>query len=145
MKAERMKRASILEAEGYKQSEIQRAEGDKQAAILESQGKAEAIKQVAEANKFREITIAEGESKANLSVYESIHKGNPTNELIAIKYLEALEKIADGNSTKIFLPAEFSGILGSIAGIAELFNKDELNKKIKSDENKKTDDKSIEN
>ncbi|MDR2873346.1 MAG: SPFH/Band 7/PHB domain protein [Methanobrevibacter sp.] len=137
MKAERMKRASILEAEGYKQSEIKRAEGDKQAAILESQGQAEAIKQVAEANKYQEIAIAEGESKANLSVYESIHKGNPTNELIAIKYLEALEKIADGNSTKIFLPAELSGILGSIGAVAELFNKDELNKKIKVEETKK--------
>ncbi|MDR3291338.1 MAG: SPFH/Band 7/PHB domain protein [Methanobrevibacter sp.] len=136
MKAERMKRASILEAEGYKQSEIKRAEGDKQAAILESEGQAEAIKKVAEANKYKEIATAEGEAKANLSIYESIHKGNPTNELIAIKYLESLEKIADGNSTKIFLPAELSGILGSVGTIADLFNKEDFSKKIVNPENK---------
>jgi regulator of protease activity HflC (stomatin/prohibitin superfamily) len=139
MKAERMKRASILEAEGYKQSEIKRAEGDKQAAILEAEGSAEAIKKVAEANKYKEVAIAEGEAKANISIYESIHEGNPTNELIAIKYLEALEKIADGNSTKIFLPTELSGILGSVGAIADLFNKDDLNKKVmKLENNEKT-------
>ncbi|GAA5818311.1 MAG: SPFH/Band 7/PHB domain protein [Methanobrevibacter sp. CfCl-M3] len=140
MKAERMKRASILEAEGYKQSEIKKAEGDKQAAILEAEGRSEAIKKVAEANKYQEIAIAEGEAKANISIYESIHQGNPTNELIAIKYLEALEKIADGNSTKIFLPAELSGILGSVGAIADLFNKDDLNKKVKKLENEKLED-----
>ncbi|MDR2545685.1 MAG: SPFH/Band 7/PHB domain protein [Methanobrevibacter sp.] len=140
MKAERMKRASILEAEGYKQSEIKRAEGDKQAAILEAEGRSEAIKKVAEANKYQEIAIAEGEAKANISVYESIHQGNPTNELIAIKYLEALEKIADGNSTKIFLPAELSGILGSVGAIADLFNKDDLNKKVVNLKNEKLED-----
>jgi regulator of protease activity HflC (stomatin/prohibitin superfamily) len=130
MKAERMKRASILEAEGYKQSEIKRAEGDKQAAILESEGQAEAIKKVADANKYQEIAIASGEAQAISSVYNAIHEGNPSNDLIAIKYLEALEKIADGNSTKIFLPAEVSGILGSIGGIAELFNNEDIKKKV---------------
>ena len=125
MKAERMKRAAILEAEGYKQSEIKRAEGDKQAAILESEGKAEAIKKVAEANKYQEIAIAEGESKAILTVYSAIHEGKPTNDLLAIKYLEALQKVADGKATKVFLPLETSGILGSIAGISELFKEKE--------------------
>jgi regulator of protease activity HflC (stomatin/prohibitin superfamily) len=129
MKAERMRRATILEADGYKQSEIKKAEGDKQAAILEAEGQAEAIKKVADANKYQEIAIAEGQAKATINVYSAIHEGNPTNDLIAIKYLEALEKVANGNSTKIFLPAEVSGILGSIGGIAELFNDDELNKK----------------
>ncbi|OQD58657.1 hypothetical protein MBBAR_11c00500 [Methanobrevibacter arboriphilus JCM 13429 = DSM 1125] len=131
MKAERMKRAAILEAEGYKQSEIKRAEGDKQAAILEAEGQAEAIKKVADAQKYEEIAIAEGQAEATVDVYDAIHKGNPTNDLIAIKYLEALEKVADGNSTKIFLPAEMSGILGSIGGIAELFNDKDINKKEK--------------
>jgi regulator of protease activity HflC (stomatin/prohibitin superfamily) len=125
MKAERMKRAAILEAEGYKQSEIKRAEGDKQAAILESEGKAEAIKKVAEANKYQEIAIAEGEAKAILKVYSAIHEGNPTNDLLAIKYLEALQKVADGKATKVFLPLETSGVLGSIAGISELFKEKE--------------------
>lgn len=131
MKAERMKRAAILEAEGYKQSEIKKAEGDKQAAILEAEGQAEAIKKVADAQKYEEIAIAEGQAEATVDVYDAIHKGNPTNDLIAIKYLEALEKVADGNSTKIFLPAEMSGILGFIGGIAELFNDEDINKKEK--------------
>ena len=131
MKAERMKRAAILEAEGYKQSEIKKAEGDKQAAILEAEGKAEAIKKVADADKYQEIAIAEGESKAILSVYNAIHEGNPTNDLLAIKYMEALQKVADGKATKIFLPLETSGVLGSIAGISELFKeKNEEDKEI---------------
>jgi regulator of protease activity HflC (stomatin/prohibitin superfamily) len=131
MKAERMKRAAILEAEGYKQSEIKKAEGDKQAAILEAQGKAEAIKAVADADKYQEIAIAEGEAKAILTVYGAIHEGNPTNDLLAIKYMEALQKVADGKATKIFLPLETSGVLGSIAGISELFKeKDKEDKEI---------------
>lgn len=131
MKAERMKRAAILEAEGYKQSEIKKAEGDKQAAILEAEGKAEAIKAVADADKYQEIAIAEGEAKAILTVYSAIHEGNPTNDLLAIKYMEALQKVADGKATKIFLPLETSGVLGSIAGISELFKeKDNEDKEI---------------
>lgn len=124
MKAERMKRAAILEAEGYKQSEIKRAEGDKQSAILEAEGKAESIKKVADANKYQEIAIAEGEAQAIMNVFNAIHEGNPTNDLLAIKYLESLQKVADGKATKILLPMETSGILGSIAGIGELFTKD---------------------
>ena len=124
MKAERMKRASILEAEGYKQSEITRSEGDKQAAILEAEGKAESVKKMAEADKQAEILRAEGESIAIEKVYSAIHEGNPDNALIAVKYLESLEKIADGKSNKVFLPLESSGILSSVAGISELFKED---------------------
>src|SRR3989339_1122569 len=110
MKAEREKRANILDAEGFKQAAILKAEGSKQAAVLEAEGKAEAIKRVADAEKYQ-IEI----------VYEAIHTGRPTSDLLAIKYLETLEKVADGNATKIFLPLESSGVLGSIAGIAEVF------------------------
>ena len=124
MKAERMKRASILEAEGYKQSEITRSEGDKQAAILEAEGNAESIKKTAEADKQAAILRAEGEAEAIEKVYGAIHEGNPDDGLIAVKYLESLEKIADGKSTKVFLPLESSGVLGSVAGIAELFKED---------------------
>lgn len=120
MKAERMKRAAILEAEGYKQSEIKKAEGDKQSAILEAEGKAEAIKKVAKADKYQEITIAEGEAQAIINVYNAIHEGGPTNDLIAIKYLESLQKIADGQATKLFLPMEATGILSAIGGISEI-------------------------
>ena len=109
MKAERNRRSMILEAEGHKQSAILKAEGD-----------AEAVRRVAEAEKFRKLTVAAGEAEAISTVYSAIHEGRPTNDLIAIKYLEALEKIADGKATKVFLPIETSGVLGSIAGIGEL-------------------------
>jgi regulator of protease activity HflC (stomatin/prohibitin superfamily) len=109
MKAERDRRAMILEAEGHKQS-----------AILKAEGEAAAIQKVADAEKYRRLTVAQGEAEAVTTVYGAIHRGNPTNDLIAIKYLEALEKIADGKATKVFLPLESSGVLGSIAGIAEL-------------------------
>jgi regulator of protease activity HflC (stomatin/prohibitin superfamily) len=124
MKAEREKRANILEAEGFKQAAILKAEGQKQSAILESEGKAEAVKRIADADKYKLLTVAEGEGQAVETVYNSIHKGNPTNDLIAIKYLEALEKIADGKASKIFMPVETSGMLASLAGIGELFRKD---------------------
>jgi regulator of protease activity HflC (stomatin/prohibitin superfamily) len=110
MKAERDRRAMILEAEGSKQS-----------AILTAEGKAEAIKKVADADRYQKLTVAKGEAEAIQTVFGAIHEGKPTNDLIAIKYLEALQKIADGQATKIFLPLEASGILGSIAGVGELF------------------------
>ena len=124
MKAERMKRASILEAEGYKQSEIKKSEGDKQATILEAEGNAESIKKMAEADKQAAILRAEGEAAAIEKVYAAIHEGNPDDGLIAVKYLESLEKIADGKATKVFLPLESSGVLGSVSGTAELFKED---------------------
>ena len=124
MKAERMKRASILAAEGYKQSEIKKSEGDKQATILEAEGNAESIKKMAEADKRAAILRAEGEALAIQKVYAAIHEGNPDDGLIAVKYLESLEKIADGKATKVFLPLESSGVLGSVSGIAELFKED---------------------
>jgi regulator of protease activity HflC (stomatin/prohibitin superfamily) len=129
MKAERDRRAMILEAEGHKKSAILEAEGTKQAAILNAEGEAEAIKKVADADKYQKLTVAKGEAEAIQTVYGAIHKGNPTNDLIAIKYLEALQKIADGQATKLILPYEASGILGSIAGIAEI-----LKEKVPSDE-----------
>ena len=120
MKAERERRAMILEAEGHKKSAILTAEGVRQSAILQAEGEAEAIKTVAAADKFQLLTVAEGEGQAIERVYGAIHNGKPTNDLIAIKYLEALAKVADGQATKVFLPLETSGVLGSIAGIGEL-------------------------
>ena len=131
MKAERDKRASILTSEGLKQSSILEAEGLKQAAILEAEGMkesrilraegdAEAIKQVAEAEKVRERTVAIGEAQAIESVFDAIHKGNPTPEIIALQYLETLRKMADGKATKLFLPYEATGILSSLASISDI-------------------------
>ena len=121
MKAERYRRAAILEAEGDKQSAILKSEGQKQAVILNAQGEAEALRQVAEGEKYKKIAIAQGEGEAITTVFSAMHAGNPTNDVLALKYMEALAKVADGKATKIFLPMETSGVLGSVAGIAELF------------------------
>jgi regulator of protease activity HflC (stomatin/prohibitin superfamily) len=118
MKAERERRAMILEAEGRKKS-----------AILTAEGKAEAIKKVADANKYERIAVAQGESEAIENVYGAIHKGKPTNDLIAIKYLEALQKIADGKASKVFLPYEASGVLSSVAAVGELLKEKKIQPK----------------
>jgi len=121
MKAERTKRAVILEAEGYKQSEITKAEGDKMSAILQAEGQSESIKRVAEANKFKLIAEAEGQANAIVNVFKAIHEGDPTKDVIAIRYLEALKQIADGKANKVFLPYESSAMLSSIGAMAEIF------------------------
>lgn len=133
MKAERTRRATVTQAEGQRQADITRAEGERAAAILraeavkqqqilEAEGAAEAVRQLAEAEKFRQTATAEGEANAIRSVFSAIHDGNPTDDLIAIKYLEALARIADGQASKIYLPADMASVMGSIAGVAELFN-----------------------
>ena len=120
MKAERERRAVVLEAEGFKTAAILRADGEKQAKILEAEGHAAAIQKVAEAEKYRLLTVAEGEGQAVERVYGAIHKGNPTKDLITIKYLEALAKMADGKATKLFVPYEASGVMGSLGMIADI-------------------------
>lgn len=131
MKAERNRRAVVTEAQGTREAAITKAEGEKQAAILvaegtkqrqilEAEGQAQAIRAVADAERYRKETVAIGEAEAVRRVFGAIHEGRPTTDLIAIKYLEALGSIANGNATKIFLPLETSGILGAIGGIAEL-------------------------
>ena len=120
MKAERERRAVVLEAEGIKQAAVLRADGEKQAKILSAEGQASAIQKVAEADKYRLLTVAEGEGQAIERVYSAIHKGNPTKDLITIKYLEALAKMADGKATKLFVPYEASGVMGSLGMIADV-------------------------
>ena len=120
MKAERERRAVVLEAEGIKSAAILKADGDKQSKILQAEGQAAAILKVAEADKFRLLTVAEGEGQAIERVYSAIHKGNPTKDLITIKYLEALAKMADGKATKLFVPYEASGVMGSLGMIADV-------------------------
>ena len=132
MKAERTRRAVVLTASGEREAAIARAQGQKESAILEAEGvrqrqileaegQAGAIKAVAEAERFRQITVAEGQAQATESVFRGIHAGNPTPDLLAIKYLEALQAIANGRATKIYLPADTSSMMGSLAGVAELF------------------------
>ena len=119
MKAERDKRAAILEAEGIKQAEITRAEGHKQSQILDAEGAAESVKKRADAEKYRKIAVAQGEGEAVLTVFNAIHEGKPNNELITLKYLEMLPKLAEGEANKVFLPYEASGIISSLAAMVE--------------------------
>ena len=125
MKAERDRRAAVTEAEGEKRAAILTAEGLRESQILSAEGEAEALKAVADAQRYEKIAIAEGEAEAIEKVFDAIHKGDPTNDLIAIKYLESLEKVANGKATKIFLPADLSATLGSIGAVAELFKDDD--------------------
>ena len=121
MKAERERRAVILEAEGHRQSAILRAEGEKQAAILEAEGEKEAAFREAEARE----RLAEAEAKATQMVSEAIAQGDvqAINYFVAQKYVEAFEKLATAPNQKfVLMPMESSGIIGSIAGIAELAN-----------------------
>jgi regulator of protease activity HflC (stomatin/prohibitin superfamily) len=120
MKAERDRRAIVLEADGTREAAILVATGEKQSAILKAEGEAAAIEKVATANRFKLLTVAEGEAQAVTKVYSAIHEGNPTQDLITIKYLETLSHMADGQATKIFLPVEASALLGGLGGIAEM-------------------------
>jgi len=119
MKAERDRRAVILEAEGVRQAQILRAEGEKQAAILEAEGRREAAFRDAEARE----RSAEAEAKATQVVSQAIATGNvqAINYFVAQKYVDALAKIASAPNEKLVLmPLEASGVIGAIAGAAEL-------------------------
>ncbi|MGH9209333.1 MAG: SPFH domain-containing protein [Acidimicrobiales bacterium] len=134
MKAERTRRAVVTEADGARQAAITRAEGEKQAAvltaegqkqqqILEAEGQAQAIQRVAEAERFRQQTVAEGEALAIGSVFRAIHDGEPTTDLLTLKYLETLKAMADGQATKIVVPTELAGLAGSLSAVSELLGR----------------------
>jgi len=119
MKAERDKRANILEAEGLRQSEILKAEGQKQSQILKAEGEREAAFREAEARE----RLAEAEAMATRVVSEAIAKGNvqAINYFIAQKYVDALGEIASANNQKvIMMPLEATSVLGSLGGIGEI-------------------------
>jgi regulator of protease activity HflC (stomatin/prohibitin superfamily) len=119
MRAERQRRAVVLEAQGAREAAITRAEGLKQAAVLEAEGQAEAIRQVADAERFRVLTEAQGEADAIRSVFGAIHEGDPTPDLLAVRYLETLQAVADGRATKLIVPMELSGLAGAVGAVAE--------------------------
>ncbi|WP_101924894.1 MULTISPECIES: SPFH domain-containing protein [Luteimonas] len=119
MKAERERRAVILEAEGHRQSAILRAEGEKQAAILEAEGEKEAAFREAEARE----RLAEAEARATEMVSNAIAQGDvqAINYFVAQKYVEAFKELATAPNQKfVLMPMETSGLIGSIAGIGEL-------------------------
>ncbi len=119
MTAERSKRAEILAAEGEKQAAILRAEGQKQAAVLEAEGRRDAAQRDAEARE----RLADAEAKATKVVSDAISGGNiaAINYFVAQKYIEAFGKLADSpNQKMIMMPFEATGVVSSLAGIAEL-------------------------
>ena len=119
MKAERQKRADILEAEGHRQSEILRAEGDKQAAILDAEGRKEAAYRDSEARE----RLAKAEAEATRMVSDAVRDGDiqALNYFVATKYTEALQAIASADNQKLVLmPLEASALIGSLGGIGEL-------------------------
>ncbi|MFT4090859.1 MAG: SPFH domain-containing protein [Asticcacaulis sp.] len=119
MKAERERRAQIIEADGDRQAAITRAEGQKQAAVLEAEGRREAAFRDAEARE----RAAEAEAKATQMVSDAIAAGDTTaiNYFVAQKYVEAFGKFANSNNTKtLILPADLSSLAGTVGGVAEL-------------------------
>lgn len=128
LKAEGNKQSAILNAEAKKESMIREAEGEKESAILRAEGEAEAIKQKA-------IAKAEGEAEAILRVQEATAKGlrevfaamkesDIDDNILALKSIEALEKVADGNATKLVLPSDTVKFLGTFKGIKEVMGED---------------------
>ena len=124
MNAERNKRALILESEAQRQSAITIAEGKKQAAILEAEADREAkiTRAAGEAQAIKEV--AEAKAKEIQMVYEAIKKSDPDEKLVQLKSLEALEKVADGEANKVFIPFEATSVLSSLGAIKEVI-KDE--------------------
>jgi regulator of protease activity HflC (stomatin/prohibitin superfamily) len=104
MRAERDRRAAILTAEGEKQSQILTAEGQQQAVVLRAEGDRQAA-----------VLRAEGEAKAIDTVFQAIHEGNPTRELLSYEYLKMLPQLAEGDANKVFvIPSEFAEAFGGI-------------------------------
>ena len=122
MKAEREKRAVILESEGLKQSAILKAQGEKEAAINKAEGEKQAAILKADGDKQARILQADGEKEAIRMIIEALaENGQADKYLIAMKYLETLKQITSGQDNKvIYLPYEATGVLSSIDGIKEM-------------------------
>ena len=126
MKAERDRRQAILQAEGTKRSQILVAEGEKEAAILKADAEKQAAILKAEAEKQAAILKADGEAQAILAVQkamadslEMLNQKAPNDQVIKLKALEAMQKVADGQATKIIIPSELQSLAGLAAGITE--------------------------
>lgn len=120
MKAERERRATVTEAQGAKTAAILRAEGERNATIAEAEGTKKAAILSAEGEAEAILKVQRAEAEAIKLVYSAIHEGKPTNDLIAIKYMDALKEMARGDANKVFIPYEATAVLASIAGIKEI-------------------------
>lgn len=114
LKAEGIKQSMILEAEAQREAQIRQAEGERQAAILRAEGEAQAI-----------LTIAEARARGERMVYEAVKAAAPTPAVVQIRSMEALEKVADGKATKIIIPSDATSMLGVIAAAKELLTSKE--------------------
>ena len=130
MKAERQRRESILRAEGEKRSQILVAEGEKESAILRAQAEKESAILRADAVKEQKIREAEGEAEAIMTVQKALaesitllNEAAPTNQVLTLKSLEALQKVADGQATKIIIPSEIQNLSGLVTSVQELVKK----------------------
>lgn len=143
MRAERERRESILQAEGEKQSSILKAEGEKQSAILKAEAKKEAMVREAEGEKqsrilraqgeaesIRQIAQAKAEGEATIikNVFKAMKESDIDDNMLALKSMEALEKLAESDSTKLVLPSETVNFLGSFKGIKEVLSSDKTEK-----------------
>ncbi len=142
MRAERERREAILQAEGNKASSILQAEGEKQSAILRAEAKKEAMVREAEGEKQSRILRAEGEAESIRQIAQAKAEGEATiiknvfqamkesdidDNMLALKSMEALEKLAESDSTKLVLPSETVNFLGSFKGIKEVLSSDKKN------------------
>ena len=127
MKAERDRRQAILQAEGTKRSQVLVAEGEKEAAILKADAEKQAAILRAEAEKQAAILRADGEAQAIMAVQKAmadslalLNAQAPNDQVIKLKALEAMQKVADGKATKIIIPSEIQGLAGLAAGLTEI-------------------------
>jgi len=138
MRAERDRRATVTQAAGYQEAAIARADGDRQAAVLaaegrkkaavlDAKGQAKAIELRARADKVRLKMIGEGEGEAARARLTGIKEADADNRVLTVEYLSALERIGDGRATKLVIPAEFSGLLGTLAAVTATTAADDEN------------------
>ena len=136
MRAERDRRATVTEANGYKEAAIARAngekeaailaaEGRKQAAVLDAEGDARAIELRAEADRVRLEKLGIGEGAAAKARLIGIKEAEADDHVLTVEYLSALERIGDGRATKLVIPAEFSGLLATVATLGEAVRSDD--------------------
>jgi len=142
MRAERDRRATVTEAQGYREAAIARADGEKQSAvlaaegrkqsaILDAEGDAQAIELRAQADKLRLTALGEGEGQAAKARLTGIKSAEADQNVLTVEYLQALAKIGDGRATKLVIPAEFSGLLGTVAGLGQALRADESSDEIR--------------
>jgi regulator of protease activity HflC (stomatin/prohibitin superfamily) len=142
MRAERDRRATVTEAKGYQEAAIARADGEQQAAVLSAQGRrqaaildaegqAQAIELRAKAEKLRLELVGEGEGNAAKARLTGIKQAGADQAVLTVEYLQALERIGDGRATKLVIPAEFSGLLGTVAAMTAAARDDETDDEVR--------------